>query len=298
MNKKHDNRSQIQLSEPPDEPQEDWLTIGKAIFYFIPEYTGRGQQWVDTVMTKARRFIDNIKGWQFEPQDDEKLLFRAGSLDLTIRPEAESFSLYAAASTDTGLFEPIFEEQEYLYCSPQDFLRQCKTLHLKEEYLSDGEVLYKVGGILAIGFEWLDTAITDGEAMVMARKGSPFAPFSRIHSDQWRYFRMSEDIRALAEGPRGEKLFSVFIAPSPRRKFKKFIQSKISSKTACQRWLEQAMRGSPTFATSTKADLLAQAKKQWPDLSGRGFDDAWKSAISSTNAIGWVQPGPRPKSQR
>jgi hypothetical protein len=66
----------------------------------------------------------------------------------------------------------------------------------------------------------------------------------------------------------------------------------VAAQTECRRWLSNEMRASPDRPRA-KSQVLAEAMKRFPKLSGRGFDRAWRDAISATGAEKWSKAGPR-----
>ena len=66
----------------------------------------------------------------------------------------------------------------------------------------------------------------------------------------------------------------------------------VAKQTECKRWLSSEMRASPD-RPRPKSQVLAEAKKRFPNLSKRGFDRAWGDAISETGAEKWSKAGRR-----
>ncbi len=64
------------------------------------------------------------------------------------------------------------------------------------------------------------------------------------------------------------------------------------AQTECWRWLSGEMRAARD-RPRPKSQVEAEAKKRFPKLSGRGFERAWRDAISETGAQKWSKSGPR-----
>jgi hypothetical protein len=75
-------------------------------------------------------------------------------------------------------------------------------------------------------------------------------------------------------------------APSVRR-----VESKSSSRMACQKWLTAEMQNSPYYRPGSKAGYFSQARLKWSDLSRRQFDVAWQIAVLSAPAPAWSAAG-------
>ena len=66
----------------------------------------------------------------------------------------------------------------------------------------------------------------------------------------------------------------------------------VAKQTECKRWLSSEMRASPD-RPRPKSQVLAEAKKRFPNLSKRGFNRAWGDAINETGAEKWSKAGRR-----
>jgi hypothetical protein len=86
--------------------------------------------------------------------------------------------------------------------------------------------------------------------------------------------------------------------PVPQQLPTKRIPTKAVTVTRCAAWLESEMRGSPSFRPKRKEEFLREAQSKWPDLSERRFDRLWESAIESTGAYAWSEPGAPKRSGR
>jgi hypothetical protein len=65
-----------------------------------------------------------------------------------------------------------------------------------------------------------------------------------------------------------------------------------AAQTECRRWLSNEMRASPD-RPRPRNQVRAEAMEHFPKLSGRGFDRAWRDAISETGAEKWSKAGRR-----
>jgi hypothetical protein len=66
----------------------------------------------------------------------------------------------------------------------------------------------------------------------------------------------------------------------------------MGAQNECRRWLANEMNAAPD-RPRPKSQVLAEAKKRFAKLSGRGFERAWQAAISETGAEKWSKAGPR-----
>jgi hypothetical protein len=87
-----------------DAPGDDWLPIRRAPFYFLPEYTRRGQDWVRAIMHIAEFGRRNAKiEWEQVPDEGENFLVRSGDVEFEVDPVAGKLSLRGAH----GEFLPV-----------------------------------------------------------------------------------------------------------------------------------------------------------------------------------------------
>lgn len=84
-------------------------------------------------------------------------------------------------------------------------------------------------------------------------------------------------------------------------RFQQIIENKaksavltIAAATQCRFWLQQLVRENPAGRVKRQIDLRQEAQKNWPGLSGRGFDRAWASATTSEEGEMWSKGG-RPR---
>jgi hypothetical protein len=86
-------------------------------------------------------------------------------------------------------------------------------------------------------------------------------------------------------------------APIPKSKSGARVESKISSRKACEAWLIDIIAKSKDKRTHTKTDLWALAQDKWPNtLSERQFQAARAEAIQVTGAFLWGAAGAPKKS--
>jgi hypothetical protein len=185
----------------------------------------------------------------------------------------------------------VIDARQRLRFPPRRFIGEFQSRRLEPEFEIAAKKFFKLALIVYGNLDWLDYAIEAGHAVIMARKGSPSEEFSAVRPDQWRYFKLAPDMEAVAVGPEGERLFSVFVAPGPKKRTAR--ASTASAQTDCQKWLESHMRRSPV-RTKSKEAFRTQAMEVFPKLSRRGFDMAWQNAIAATGAHGWASAG-RPR---
>jgi hypothetical protein len=313
-----------QCGEGTKEIASDWLPIEQAQFYFLSGWAGKGQSWRDAVArtiegTWCRVSLD----WEVlerMSEDKDEVRIRVGNVCLIIEVPTAEFSVMSttnpADEMDWG--ETIVDNGRTPSGSPDQFLKQFSIARIKSKYEASAINALRLAESLidrfAFGFE---SALRNGDAIIFARAGSPLAAFERIKFDQWRYFRR----RGLgtAEGPHGEKLYSIHIKPKLTEKplelvkgfearlaetspelVKQFeaplAKTRLDTKGHCASWLRRLMEASPDRAIAPKDCLHAQALEQWPKLSRRAFDSAWDFAIQQTGASSWAKSGPRPKS--
>jgi hypothetical protein len=167
-----------------------------------------------------------------------------------------------------------------------------KTLKSKCE-----RIFWIIYSTLNRNFLW---ALEIGTAQIMARISSPLEPFTRIFPDQWAFFEKRLDSYRgvdIAEGPNGERLYSILVAPF-ERPLEAHIPGRASATRDCYRWLRAMMLSSPTVRLNTRETLKGEAMKAVPGLSGREFDRAWRQAIDDTGAAAWSQRGRPSKTSR
>jgi hypothetical protein len=90
---------------------------------------------------------------------------------------------------------------------------------------------------------------------------------------------------------------SIHTVTTADRTTPKRIETKASSEKACEAWLEAHIVASPKDPKQTKMEWFKDAKKQWPDLSERGFLRLWGTLIQQKRASAWSGPGPRKRSK-
>jgi hypothetical protein len=141
-----------------------------------------------------------------------------------------------------------------------------------------------------------------GIAKIMARVGTPLAPFTQIKWDQWQHFDyeisqvitdetrkpMHERYRheATAIGPGEQRLFSIHVAPAADH-LCKTIEEK------CQQWLMELMQEYPNSAPYTLKNLANKAVSAFPGLSKRKFQQIYFETCNLTGNRNWSRPGPK-----
>jgi len=87
-------------------------------------------------------------------------------------------------------------------------------------------------------------------------------------------------------------------APIQKSKAVARVESKISSRKACEAWLIDIMAKSKDKRIHNRSELWAQAHEKWPDsLSERQFLAARAEAVRVTEAFAWGASGAPKKSQ-
>src|SRR3712207_3306531 len=120
----------------PNAPQPDWLPPGQASFYFLPEYTGRGPEWIKAVSTFAERSLRTAEiEWELVPDDDERFLVRSDGLEFGVYADLGIFSLGASSSD----FQPAFVGEFELVSTPRDFLAAYNKLEIIPKFSRAGE---------------------------------------------------------------------------------------------------------------------------------------------------------------
>ncbi|GEO13539.1 hypothetical protein [Microvirga aerophila] len=275
-----------------DAPKADWIPLDRAAFYFVPAFTGTGQDWVNAIVELAKNYFGfwGLEEWDLVPYADEVFVVRVGNLELVVDPQEPSFWLRPSNREDGPVFETAFD----LAKSPQDFCDAVEELQIKLHFSDAGEALTCLAIDLRQRFGYLEWAITNGHAEVFARRNSPLAPFSKVHPDQWRYFALPRTPGEPAEGPNGEKLFSVYIAAGVRKSADNTVKKTIGFQPECMKWLIREMQASPNTQPHPKEYYRAEARKRWGNISLRGFESMWTQAKESAGATGWGMPG-RPR---
>lgn len=86
---------------------------------------------------------------------------------------------------------------------------------------------------------------------------------------------------------------------APQSKGALRVETRVTSRNACEAWLKEVMAGSKDQRLSNRNELWAQAQKRWPGtLSHRQFLKARDEAIHATGALAWAAGGAPKKPQR
>lgn len=91
---------------------------------------------------------------------------------------------------------------------------------------------------------------------------------------------------------------SIRVVTTGDRAKPKRIETKASSESQCEAWLEAEMTASPKDPKKLRPEWLREAQARWPDLSERIFDRLWPTLIRKTGASAWSAPGPRKRSNK
>jgi hypothetical protein len=94
------------------------------------------------------------------------------------------------------------------------------------------------------------------------------------------------------------RLQSIRVVTTGDRAKPKRIETKASSESQCEAWLETEMTASPKDPRKLRPEWLKEAQERWPDLSERIFDRLWPTSNRKTGASAWSAPGPRKRSKK
>lgn len=210
---------------PASDPQTGWRNYRTAPFWFIPRPLANKDEVIENL--KAL-----IKQWYVDPSAISSTASEVHVAIGEIRFEVNfEYGVVGASAPDShgGWDNPLGNDY------PEKFADAIFDPTCKERYREDFERARMLAGRISDRFQSrLKSAVASGAAHVMARVGSPLAPFDRISPDTWRYFKMrpiTEDtddipfhdyefeIETIADGPAGEVLYSVMFAPGslPKR---------------------------------------------------------------------------------
>jgi len=94
------------------------------------------------------------------------------------------------------------------------------------------------------------------------------------------------------------EVLSNTLEPSKRASRKGIARAEATIKdtTECRHWLAELMRKNPKVRM-TAAELWAEAKRRWPNLSKNAFSKARAQAIEETGAVDWATAGAPKKSR-
>lgn len=119
---------------------------------------------------------------------------------------------------------------------------------------------------------------------VMLRKPSINHPVHDVGTQFYKEPAAHDELLSEALTPRA--------TPIQKSKVVARVETKSSSRKACQAWLIEIMTKSKNKRTHNKAELWALAQKNWPGtLSGRQFQAARAEAILATGASQWGAAG-------
>lgn len=140
----------------------------------------------------------------------------------------------------------------------------------------------------------LAIAISSERARIFARPRSPMEPLQHVAPSQWRYFRITDSERGVAETDDGLKLFDVHVQPpevsSPPR-----VNTAQGVVNAARAWMkEQMLSGPPAMK---RVDYEAKAMEEFAGLTKTAFNErVWPKAMEMTEGrrhSGWGKPGPK-----
>jgi hypothetical protein len=250
--------------------------------------------------------------------------------DWEARIMAEGFYTYLAANGPwvATFFFPNKNNSISLGGDPDEFLQSEVWNEIPRQHFSAAEWHWSLLKVVLTDLRRdFGKALNTGSAHIMARKNTVLAPFERVTSDQWLYFKLDEpepvtpkwedqhskwaqqrlaplrwlDPRSCgweekrytsstATGPSGEKLYAIHVAPGLGRA----ESGKLSSEQKCTQWLVESMTAFPERSPKPLKALIEEAVSICPGLSERGFGRALFSARIQTGNLKWITSG-RPR---
>lgn len=144
---------------------------------------------------------------------------------------------------------------------------------------------------LSIGFA---EAISAGTATVFARFHDPLEPFRRVAPSQWRFLRVTDEGRGVAETELGAKLFDIHVEPPAVTRAPRVNTTQDVVKEARGWMIRKMLDGPPTMK---KDGYRAAAMELFPALTKTAFNErVYPRALEQTNDrrhLDWGKPGPK-----
>jgi hypothetical protein len=194
-----------------DGPALDWLRPDRARFHYLPAYTPPGEPWCSAVARTVRAYSERL----FADWEMQGSRLRVGNVVLEL--SSDLFCIYGIRSLEHWKREPgetVCDDSSLLCGSPHENFWLCDGCILKPEYRVNATSAFHFTEYLRASYTgWFEGAVQRGYAHIMAMPQTPLAPFCHIHWERWRYFRITDEDNWIAEGPEGEKLYNVYIAP-------------------------------------------------------------------------------------
>jgi len=289
-----------------DEPQDDWLPLRIAPFYFTPNGGMLcASRWALGIRTEVEGIIARLNCLELNASD-----FRVSSS--SDRPLVSIHAWGITTTIGPGWIKvgPDGDFRFQISGSAREILSNVYWQHFPENMQAGAdEHRHLLGQLFYLQGSSLAKAIMSNDVWIMARRNSVFAPFERITGDQWQFFSSdSEDDNhpamnwfdpqeprltapmATATCPTGERLYAIYVAPRAKSEVN-------TPEEKCLQWLLGLLHKFQDCSPKPLGALEAEAKSKFPGLSGRGFrrclPDAQKQSGNST----WSLSG-RPKSRQ
>jgi hypothetical protein len=289
-----------------DEPQDDWVPLRIAPFYFTQN---RGMlcasQWELGIRTEVEGIIAQLNCLELNASD-----FRVSSS--SDRPLVSIHAWGITTTIGPGWIKVGLDDDWpfQIRGSSREILSDVRWQHFPENIQAGVDEHRRVlCQLFYLQRSSLAKAIMSNDVWIMARKNSVFAPFERIHGDQWQFFSSdSEDDNhpamnwfdpqepelttpmATATGPTGERLYAIYVAPRAKSEVQ-------TPEEKCLQWLLGLLHKFQDRSPKPLGALEKEAKSKFPGLSGRGFRRCLCNAQKQSGNRGWSLSG-RPKSHQ
>lgn len=260
-----------------NQPGSNWLPIGKAPFYFLPEYSPAGRVWQQNIGKLLDRLIG--EGAQVSyPEADV----------------AEVRLAHMCLSVDAGDGEIAIEIRDgFGVRGGADEIISSATERFPE-FADETERLAKLASDIWSAMQAaFASAVDEGRVRVLAQEGSLLGPFRPIGSHQAKFFDFElerqdvtgKPLPATATGPAGEVMFCPYIVP-PKSSAASDVELEMID------WLISEKRARQNL---TKEALFDAARIKWGKVSDERLKKIWKDARGKSSELPWSRRGPKRK---
>jgi hypothetical protein len=294
------NKSDHSDSNAFAEIQFDWLRFAPARFRFFSEYATTEKLFLANVTHILHRKISRHDTVRIDVSDPKQIRVFTDILRWTIDSRDGTFCLEKPNETFDWFDEGIFENfGPPLYGLPEEFFTNINLAG--QSLIPAADLLVELSSQFWTEMQYrFHCAIVAGDAQLYARKESILRPFTFVSPDQYLSLKIQlpeqEDNLTFGEtnalGPRGEKIWSLYVRPVVRQRSKKNQE-----KQEVLRWIVTTMEETKDRRL-LKAEFLIEARKKWPELSGRVFESLWSHAKSVVPETRYGTAGARSKSIR
>jgi hypothetical protein len=310
-----------------NEPQADWVPIGKALYYCANRrFDTSSESWTSNVLAEAQDIMSKLHHghpppkvamipepeWFFATEQQEVSIYTRGEpvgVTTVIAPgNIRVFNDHLVEGNEEAAWSIDF----IWYFSLRNIFNHAfwSEVSKTDRTIADchKQLLETLVGSWRAQF---CSAVRSGEALIMARKHL-LEPFELIAWDQWQFFSLDEpsqrkwgeidlrdpyylrDMPATATAPNGDRLYSIYVAPGIRPH-----KANETQEQKCHQWLIALMRNSPTQPPQPLNNLAETAVSMFPGLTKNGFFRCYSSVREQTGNNSWSNPGrPRKSPQK